>query len=142
MYLSKLQNLFVQIAKRIGPIGKMYLSKLQNLFVQIAKCIGPIGKMSVMCHVCNMSCVWETYEFGRIENVFVQIKRVFVQIAKLQNVCHVCRRHRSLVYARAAVEHPMIVPSVRATTKNVLEPFRGKRPEAPLMLNTPEVPLM
>merc|ERR1712062_931755 len=36
----------------------------------------------------------------------------------------------------------MTVPSVRATTKKVLEPLKGNRPEAPLTLNTPEVPLM
>ena len=33
MYLSKLQNEFVQIAKSICPNCQMYLSKLQNVFV-------------------------------------------------------------------------------------------------------------
>ena len=41
MYLSKLQNVFVQIAQYICPNCKMYLSKLPNVFVQIAKCICP-----------------------------------------------------------------------------------------------------
>ena len=35
MYLSELQNIFVQIAKCICPNCKMYLSKLLNVFVQI-----------------------------------------------------------------------------------------------------------
>ena len=39
MYLSKLQNVFVQIAKCICPNCKMYLPKLLTVFVQIAKCI-------------------------------------------------------------------------------------------------------
>ena len=33
MYLSKLQNVFVQISKSICPNCKMYLSKFQNVFV-------------------------------------------------------------------------------------------------------------
>ena len=36
MYLSKWQNVFVQMIKCICPNGKMYLSKWQNVFVQIA----------------------------------------------------------------------------------------------------------
>ena len=41
MYLSKLQNVFVQIAKCICQNCKMYLSKLQNVLVQLAKCMCP-----------------------------------------------------------------------------------------------------
>jgi len=52
------------------------------------------------------------------------------------------RKIRRRLQATAATEQPMTVPSVRATTKKVLEPLKGKRPEAPLTLNTPEVPLM
>ena len=47
-YLSKLQNVFVQISKCICQIAKCicsnfkkYLSKLQNVFVQISECIYP-----------------------------------------------------------------------------------------------------
>ena len=39
MYLSKLENVFVQIGKCICPNGKMYLSKLVNVFVKIDKYI-------------------------------------------------------------------------------------------------------
>ena len=45
MYLYKLQNVFVQIAKCICPNCKMYLSKFLNVFVQIAKCICPNSKL-------------------------------------------------------------------------------------------------
>ena len=44
--LSKMQNVFVQIAKCICPNCKLYSSKLQTVFVQIAKCI-------CWCFECN-----------------------------------------------------------------------------------------
>merc|ERR1712156_264906 len=57
-------------------------------------------------------------------------------------MCLQIRKVRRRLQATAASEQPMTVPSVRATTKKVSEPLKGKRPEAPLTLNTPEVPLM
>ena len=45
MYLSKLQNVFAQMAKCICPNCKIYLSKLTKVFVQIDKCICPNWQM-------------------------------------------------------------------------------------------------
>ena len=41
MYLSKSQNIFVQITKCICPNHKMYLSESRNVFVEITKYICP-----------------------------------------------------------------------------------------------------
>ena len=45
MYLSKLEDVFVQIVKCICPNWKMYLYKLSNVFFQIGRCICPKYKM-------------------------------------------------------------------------------------------------
>ena len=45
VYLSKWQNVFVQMEKCICPNGKMYLSKWQHVLVQIAKYIFLKGKI-------------------------------------------------------------------------------------------------
>ena len=40
MYLSKLQNVFVQISNVFIQSAKCICNKLENIFVQIIKCIG------------------------------------------------------------------------------------------------------
>ena len=79
IYLTKLQNGFVQIAKCSCPNCKMYLSKLQNVFVQIAKCICPNWKMylsilaNVFVQIANCICPNCKMHLSKLQNVFVQI---------------------------------------------------------------------
>ena len=58
MFLSRLPNVFVQIAKCICSNGKMYLFKLQNVFVQITKGICSNYKiyLSKLQNVMEFSC--------------------------------------------------------------------------------------
>ena len=66
-YLSKLPNVFVQIAKCICSNCQMFLFKLPNLFVQIARYICPN---------------WRMY-FLKLQNVFVQIAKRICSNSKL-----------------------------------------------------------
>ena len=69
MYLSKLQNVFVQIAKCFCPNFKMYLSKLQNVHiqmqnicVQMAKCVCPkTGRANNMFETNQLCFLWSEH---------------------------------------------------------------------------------
>ena len=81
MYLSKLQNEFVQIAKWICPNCKMYLSKLQNIFVQIAKCICPNWLLiSTQSLIPRWSVTIKAIWGGRPVNVCTPVNALFTPV--------------------------------------------------------------
>ena len=83
-----------------------------------------MGKFISEC--LQMNADTELYSFtsfpSQLPNVFVKIAKCICQncqMSHFQNVCHVCGRHRRLFQARTAVEHPMIVLSVRLQLQDI-----------------------
>ena len=122
LYLSKLQNIFVQTTNCICPNCKMYLSKLQNVFVQIIiawlSVLGPgyqsrereFAGVPLEVAICKFICPNHKVYLSKLQNVFVQIK-----IARLSVLGPGCQSREGSTWGDHLAQSQPIVGLLRPT---------------------------